>query len=100
MQRVPSLGCLGHRSTYIGKDSKRIQQYEEEVINAEIGRKVHDLRAKAGLSRRELAKRVGASHLPHGRCRLRRPLSLHAQAHCPGTRPTSSTGMKSETAKG
>ena len=46
---------------YIGKDPKRIQQYEEEVINAEIARKVYDLRTKAGLSQRELAKRVGTS---------------------------------------
>lgn len=46
---------------YIAKDSERIQQYEEEVINAEIARKVYDLRTKAGISQRELAKRVGTS---------------------------------------
>src|ERR1035441_7551319 len=46
---------------YIGNDAKRIQEYEEEVLNAEIARKVHDLRTKAGISQRELAKRVGTS---------------------------------------
>lgn len=46
---------------YIGKDPERIQGYEEEVVNAEIARKVYDLRTKAGLSQRELAKRVGTS---------------------------------------
>jgi len=46
---------------YVGNDPKRIQEYEEEVVNAEIARKVYDLRTKAGLSQRELAKRVGTS---------------------------------------
>ena len=46
---------------YIGNDPKRIEEYEEEVVNAEIARKVYDLRTKAGLSQRELAKRVGTS---------------------------------------
>ena len=46
---------------YIGKDRERIQQYEEEVVNAEIARKIYDLRTKAGLSQRELAKRVGTT---------------------------------------
>jgi ribosome-binding protein aMBF1 (putative translation factor) len=45
----------------IGKDPKRIQEYEEEVVNAEIARKIYDLRTKAGISQRELAKRVGTS---------------------------------------
>jgi ribosome-binding protein aMBF1 (putative translation factor) len=46
---------------YIGNDAKRIQEYEEEVLNAEIARKVYDLRTKAGISQRELAKRIGTS---------------------------------------
>lgn len=46
---------------YIGKDPKRIQEYEEEVLNAEIARRIYDLRTKAGLSQRELAKRVGTT---------------------------------------
>jgi ribosome-binding protein aMBF1 (putative translation factor) len=46
---------------YIGNDAKRIREYEEEVLNAEIARKVYDLRTKAGISQRELAKRVGTS---------------------------------------
>ena len=46
---------------YIGNDAKRIQEYEEEVLNAEIARKVYDLRTKAGISQRELARRVGTS---------------------------------------
>jgi len=46
---------------YIGNDPKRVQEYEEEAINADIARKVYELRSKAGLSQRDLAKRVGTS---------------------------------------
>jgi transcriptional regulator with XRE-family HTH domain len=46
---------------YIGQDEERIQEFEEELFNAEIARKIYDLGTKAGLSQRELAKRVGTS---------------------------------------
>jgi len=46
---------------YVGDDPKRIEEYEQEVLNAEIARKIYDLRTKAGLSQRELAKKVGTS---------------------------------------
>ena len=61
-KRVFQTGALQHTyDRYTAKDPKRIQQYEEEVINAEIARKVYDLRTKAGISQRELARRVGTS---------------------------------------
>lgn len=46
---------------YVSGDPKREEEYEEEVINAEIARKIHDLRTKAGLTQQELADRVGTS---------------------------------------
>lgn len=46
---------------YIGNDPKQIEEYEQEVLNAEIARKIYDLRTKAGLSQRQLAKRVGTT---------------------------------------
>jgi len=46
---------------YIGDDPERLREYEEEVLNAEIARKIYQLRTKAGLSQRELAKRVGTT---------------------------------------
>ena len=46
---------------YVAGDHKREQQYAEEVINAEIARKIYQLRTKAGLTQQELAKRVGTS---------------------------------------
>lgn len=46
---------------YIAGNSRREDEYEEEVINAEIARKIYELRTKAGLTQQELAKRVGTS---------------------------------------
>jgi DNA-binding XRE family transcriptional regulator len=46
---------------YIAGDPKREEEYEEEVINAEIARKIYDLRTKAGLTQQQLAERVGTS---------------------------------------
>ncbi len=46
---------------YIAGDSKREEEYEEEVINAHIARKIYELRTKAGLTQQELADRVGTS---------------------------------------
>lgn len=43
---------------YIGTDPVRIESYEEELVNAELARKVYDLRTEAGLTQRELAKMV------------------------------------------
>lgn len=46
---------------YVGRDPERIAAYENEVLNAEIARKIFEMRTKAGLSQRELAARVGTS---------------------------------------
>ena len=46
---------------YIAGDRKREEAYEEEVINAEIARKIYQLRTQAGLTQQELAERVGTS---------------------------------------
>jgi DNA-binding XRE family transcriptional regulator len=46
---------------YIGTDHARIESFEEEVANAELARKVYDLRTEAGLTQKELAKRVGTT---------------------------------------
>jgi len=46
---------------YAGNDPQQIEAYEQEVLNAEIARKIFDLRTKAGLSQRQLAERVGTS---------------------------------------
>jgi DNA-binding XRE family transcriptional regulator len=48
-------------SRYVAGDPQREEEYEEDIVNAEIARKIFDLRTKAGLTQQELAKRVGTS---------------------------------------
>jgi ribosome-binding protein aMBF1 (putative translation factor) len=57
--RSPALQYTYDR--FIAHDPKLVEQYEEEVINAEIARKIFHLRMKAGLSQRELAKKIGTT---------------------------------------
>jgi DNA-binding XRE family transcriptional regulator len=49
-----------HRRYYEGH-LERLATLEEERANAEIARKIYTLRTKAGLTQRQLAKRVGTS---------------------------------------
>ncbi len=44
---------------YIGNDPAREASFEEELANAEVARKIYDLRTEAGLTQRELAERMG-----------------------------------------
>lgn len=46
---------------YIAGDTKREEEYDDEVVNAEMARKIYELRSKAGLTQQELADRVGTS---------------------------------------
>jgi len=49
-----------HRRYFAGKP-KMLALLEEERANAEIARKIYELRTKAGLSQRALAKLVGTT---------------------------------------
>ncbi|HJZ04383.1 MAG: hypothetical protein XU11_C0035G0002 [Candidatus Dadabacteria bacterium CSP1-2] len=49
-----------HRRYFEGRP-ERLALLEEERANAEIARKIYELRAKAGLTQRELAKLVGTT---------------------------------------
>ena len=46
---------------YIAGNPKREEEYEDVVVNAEIARKIFELRTKAGLTQKELADRVGTT---------------------------------------
>ena len=46
---------------YIKGNAEREADYEEEIINTEIARKIYQLRTKAGLTQQELADRIGTS---------------------------------------
>ena len=46
---------------HVAGDAQREEAYEEEVINAEIARRIYQLRTTAGLTQQELASRVGTT---------------------------------------
>jgi ribosome-binding protein aMBF1 (putative translation factor) len=46
---------------YFGNNPKHLAMLEAERINLDIACKIYDLRTKAGMSQRELAKRIGTS---------------------------------------
>ena len=46
---------------YVAGNRRREQQYDEEVINAEIAREIFELRTKAALTQQQLAAKVGTS---------------------------------------
>lgn len=46
---------------YIGDDAEQRATFEEELANADVAQKIYDLRTKAGLSQRGLAKLVGTT---------------------------------------
>ena len=46
---------------HVGRNSERSRSFEDELVNAEIAQRIHDLRVQAGLSQRALAKRVGTA---------------------------------------
>lgn len=46
---------------FVGNDPERQRMLDEEVVNVEAAQLVYELRKRAGLSQRELAKRVGTT---------------------------------------
>jgi ribosome-binding protein aMBF1 (putative translation factor) len=45
----------------IGNDPERQALFEQEVVNVEAAQLIHEMRGKAGISQRELARRVGTT---------------------------------------
>jgi len=45
----------------IGDDRRRQADFEQELVNVEAAQLIYDMRTKAALSQRELAKRVGTT---------------------------------------
>src|SRR5512140_3222968 len=46
---------------YVAQSPERVDSFEQEMLNAEIARKIYEFRTAAGLSQRELAEKVGTS---------------------------------------
>src|SRR6266487_56881 len=47
--------------TCIGNDPEQVAAYEQDLIGIEVAKRIYDLRTKAGLTQRELAKKVGTT---------------------------------------
>ena len=45
----------------IGNDTAAREQFDQELVNIEAAQLIHDMRTKAGLTQRELARKVGTS---------------------------------------
>jgi ribosome-binding protein aMBF1 (putative translation factor) len=60
-KRFQSEALQAAHEAIIGGDRKRQADFEQEVINVEAAQLIYDMRTKAGLSQRELAKRVGTT---------------------------------------
>lgn len=45
----------------VGKDPSAQEEFEQELVNIEVAQLIHDMRTKAGLSQRELARKIGTS---------------------------------------
>lgn len=60
-KRIRSAALQFAYDRYIGNNPKRIASFEAELANADVARKIYDLRTKAGLSQRQLAKLVGTT---------------------------------------
>lgn len=46
---------------YIGDDPEQQQAFEQALADYDVARKIYDLRTNAGLSQRELARRIGTT---------------------------------------
>ena len=46
---------------YIGDDPQQQQAFEQALADYDVARKIYDLRTTAGLSQRELARRIGTT---------------------------------------
>jgi len=46
---------------YIGDDPEQEQTFDHALADYDVARKIYDLRTKAGLSQRELARRIGTT---------------------------------------
>ena len=62
VKKQPQSAALRYlRKEFIGDDPARLEVLEEERVNADIARKIYELRKEAGLTQTELAKLVGTT---------------------------------------
>jgi ribosome-binding protein aMBF1 (putative translation factor) len=59
LKKKDALGQLTDK--FVGNNPQRQAMLDEEIVNVEAAQLVYDLRKKAGLSQRKLAKKVGTT---------------------------------------
>ncbi len=59
--RFTSTALVYALNRYIGTEQVRIESFEAELVNAELARKIYDLRTRAGFTQKELAVLVGTT---------------------------------------
>ena len=47
--------------TFIGNDPEQVASFEQDLIGIEVAKRIYNLRTRAGLTQRELAKKVGTT---------------------------------------
>lgn len=45
----------------VGSDPSSLEEFEQELLNIEAAQLIHDIRTNAGLSQRDLARKIGTS---------------------------------------
>ena len=70
---------------YVGRDKKKAEAFDAELANAEVARKLYDLRMQAGLTQAALAKLVGTRH--RSSAVLRMPTTTATRSRCSGASP-------------
>ena len=60
-RKSPSSAVRFLYDRYVGTDPALREAYHQEVLNAQLARRIFELRTRAGLSQRQLAERVGTS---------------------------------------
>lgn len=46
---------------YIGDDPEQVATYEKALVEVEVAKRIYELRTKAGLTQRQLGKKVGTT---------------------------------------
>ncbi len=57
----PIIPFRDFRGRYVGEDPEKKAVFEEELANAEVARKIYDLRTKAGLIQKQLVGLAGTT---------------------------------------
>ena len=70
---------------YVGRDKKKAEAFDAELANAEVARKLYDLRMQAGLTQAGSRSSWGPPH--RSSAALRMPTTTATRSRCSGALP-------------